>query len=138
MISSRSNAKIRAARALKQRKQRLASSSFLVEGIHQVGAAVESGVQVETIFYALDLLKSQYALDLIEASRSNRVPCYEITPEVFASLASKENPQGILAVVHQPERKLQELDAKKYPWWVACVSPQDPGNVGAILRTIDA
>jgi TrmH family RNA methyltransferase len=138
MISSRSNAKVRAARALRQHKAREAIGSFLVEGIHQVGAAVEAGAQVETIFYAPDLLKSQYALDLIEASRSNGLPCYEITPEVFKSLASKENPQGILAVVHQPESKLQELDPNKFPWWVACVSPQDPGNVGAILRTIDA
>jgi TrmH family RNA methyltransferase len=138
IISSRSNAKIRYARALKQRKQRLVSRSFLVEGIHQVGAAIEAGAQVETIFYAPDLLKSQYALDLIEASRSNRVPCYEITPEVFTSLASKENPQGILAVVHQPEGRLQELNAHNFAWGVACVSPQDPGNVGAILRTIDA
>lgn len=138
IISSRSNAKVRVARALKQRKQRMVAGSFLVEGIHHVGAAVESGAQVETIFYAPDLLKSQYALDLIGSSRSNGLPCYAITPEVFTSLASKENPQGILAVVHQPERKLQDLDANDLPWWSACVSPQDPGNVGAVLRTIDA
>ena len=65
MISSRSNSKIRSARALQQRKQRAASGSFLVEGIHLVGAAVEAGVQIDSIFFAPDLLTSQYALDLI-------------------------------------------------------------------------
>ena len=75
IISSRSNAKVRSARALRERKQRKTSGSFLVEGIHLVGAAVESGVQIESIFFAPDLLKSQYALDLIDAAGANGVSC---------------------------------------------------------------
>ena len=138
IISSRSNSKVRNARALRQRKQRAASGSFLVEGIHLVGAAVESGGQIEMIFYAPDLLKSQYAQDLIGEAISNDVPCYPTTAEVFASMASKEHPQGILAVVHQSGEQISDLNPESFSWGVACVSPQDPGNIGAILRTIDA
>ena len=64
IISSRSNSKIRSARALRQHKQRAASRSFLAEGIHLVGSAVESPAQIEMVFYAPDLLKSQYSQDL--------------------------------------------------------------------------
>ncbi|MGW8251247.1 MAG: TrmH family RNA methyltransferase [Anaerolineales bacterium] len=138
MITSRSNSKIRSARALKQRKLRDERKSFLVEGIHLVGAAVEAGAQIEAIFYAPDLLTSQYALDLIDQAREMGVDCYSTTSEVFASMASKEHPQGILAVVEQSERKLSGLIPENFPLDVACVAPQDPGNVGAILRTIDA
>lgn len=138
MISSRSNSKIRSARALQQRKQRAASGTFLVEGIHLVGAAVEAGVQIDSIFFAPDLLTSQYALDLIEESSSRGVPCYPTTAEVFTSLAAKEHPQGIVAVVRQAEQQLSNLNPETYPWGVACVVPQDPGNIGTILRTVDA
>ena len=138
IISSRSNSKVRSARALRQRKERIASGSFLTEGIHLVGAAVESGAQIEMVFYAPDLLQSQFALDLIEETRTSGVPCNPTTAEVFTSMASKEHPQGILAVVHQPEKQLSDLKSKSFPWGVACVAPQDPGNVGTILRTIDA
>jgi TrmH family RNA methyltransferase len=41
--------------------------------------------------------------------------------------------------VARPRRtRLDELDAAACPWLVALIAPQDPGNVGAILRTIDA
>lgn len=138
IISSRSNTKVRSARALRWRKERIASGSFLTEGIHLVGAAVESGAQIEMVFYAPDLLQSQFALDLIEETRTSGVPCYPTTAEVFTSLASKEHPQGILAVVHRPEEQLSDLNPESFSWGVACVAPQDPGNVGTILRTIDA
>src|SRR5690606_31870596 len=31
-----------------------------------------------------------------------------------------------------------DLVPESFPWGVALVAPQDPGNVGSILRTIDA
>jgi TrmH family RNA methyltransferase len=64
--------------------------------------------------------------------------CYPTSEEVFASLADKENPQGILAVVRQSQARLWDLSPANFTWGVALISPQDPGNLGAILRTIDA
>jgi TrmH family RNA methyltransferase len=52
------------------------------------------------------------------------------------SLADKENPQGIIAIVHQ--KKSQLKDIKLFKRAVALVAPQDPGNVGTILRSMDA
>ena len=137
-ITSRSNPNIKSARALRQRKYRESNALFLVEGIHHVGAAIEADAAVETVFYAPELLKSQFALEMIDQVSGHGIACYPTSPEVFASLASKENPQGILAVVHQPQVILADLNPENFSWGTACVSPQDPGNVGAILRTIDA
>lgn len=137
IISSRSNSKIKFARALRQRKHRESNRKFLVEGIHHVGAALEAGALVEGIFYAPDLLKSQYVLEMVEDESGISVPCYPTTEDVFTSLAGKENPQGILAVVCQRQEKLGDLNPEVFPWGVACVAPQDPGNMGTILRTID-
>jgi TrmH family RNA methyltransferase len=138
IISSRSNSKVKSARALRKRKGRESSASFLVEGIHHVGAAFEAGAEIEGIFYSPHLLKSQYALELVEEASRSGIPSYPTTVEVFDSLAGKENPQGILAVVRQPREKLGDLTPGKFSWGAACVAPQDPGNVGTILRTIDA
>lgn len=138
IISSRTNSKIKTARALRQRKERESSGLHLVEGIHHVGAAVEAGTVIQEIYYAPDLLRSQYGLETVEDATKRGVPCYPTTVEVFNSLASKENPQGLLAVVRQREEKIDDLNPDNYPWGVACVAPQDPGNVGTILRTIDA
>jgi RNA methyltransferase, TrmH family len=138
LISSRNNPKIKQVRALHQRKARQEARLFLVEGIRHVGEAVEAGAAVEAIYYAPELLKSEFASQLVALQAKNGVACYATSPEVFESLAEKENPQGILAVVCQPEHSLAELNPAIFTWGVALVSPQDPGNLGAILRTVDA
>jgi TrmH family RNA methyltransferase len=133
LITSLGNPLIKQARALRQKKARNESGLFLVEGIHHVGEVVESGWDVEAILYASGLLTSPFAHDLI--SRFSLKP-QPVTAQVMESLADKENPQGIIAIVHQKEDQLKDI--KPFKRAVALVSPQDPGNVGTILRTMDA
>ena len=133
LITSMSNPFVKQVRALHQKKARDESGLFLVEGIHHVGEALEADWQVESILYAPDVLTSDFALDLISRQSSKPQP---VSAHVMESLAGKENPQGILAVVHQRQAKFSDL--KSPGTAVALVSPQDPGNVGTILRTLDA
>ena len=133
LITSLSNPLIKQARALRQKKARIESRLFLVEGIHPVGECVEAGWDVESILYAPGLLTSHFAHDLISRLSFKPQP---VTPQVMESLADKENPQGIIAVVRQKQKHLDEISSIRSA--VALVSPQDPGNVGTILRTLDA
>ena len=133
MITSLSNPLVKQARALRQKKARDESGLFLVEGIHHVGQALEADWEVESILYAPDLLTSDFALDLISSQTSNPQP---VSAHVMESLAGKENPQGIMAIVHQRKTRLENLHAIRFG--AALVTPQDPGNVGTILRTLDA
>jgi len=138
LISSRSNSRIKLVRALRGRKARLEKGLYLVEGIRHVGEAIEAGTALEALYYAPDLLESEFARNLINTSSKAGVPSFATTAEVFHSIAEKQNPQGILAVLRKPEHNLQELNSDNFNWGVALVSPQDPGNLGTILRTIDA
>ncbi len=61
-----------------------------------------------------------------------------LTPDLFNSLAEKDNPQGILAIVRQRHINLEDEALKGFHFGMALVSPQDPGNVGTILRSLDA
>jgi RNA methyltransferase, TrmH family len=132
------NPHIKQARALQQRKVRDETGLFVVEGIRHVGEAVEAKAQVEYICYAPDLLESDFAYKLLDEQMALGRRCYALAPDVFRSLAEKDNPQGILAVVRQPRTALADLYPDKFSWGVALVAPQDPGNIGTILRTIDA
>jgi TrmH family RNA methyltransferase len=138
LISSRSNSTMKLARALRQKKARQESGLFIVEGIRPVGEAVEAGAGIETMIYAPDILHSEFAEELIRSQAKRGVTCLPVTADVFDSISDKENPQGILALVKQNPRKLEELNPENFSWGVGLVSPQDPGNLGTILRTIDA
>jgi TrmH family RNA methyltransferase len=140
-ITSLSNPLVKQARALRQKKTRLESGLFLVEGIHHVGEAVEASWEIESVLYAPELLTSSFARDLISRLGTKPIP---VSAQVIESLADKENPQGILAIVHQKQMQLDEFSssaspgAQKITRAAALVAPQDPGNVGTILRTMDA
>jgi RNA methyltransferase, TrmH family len=133
LITSRSNRLIKQVQALRHRKARAETGLFLVEGIHPVGEAVEAGWEIEFILYAPDVLISHFARDLLSRLSSKIQP---ISAKLMDSLSDKDNPQGILAVVHQQKSRLVDLQSASCG--AAIVSPQDPGNVGTILRTLDA
>ena len=141
-ITSPSNPRIKQARALSRRKERDASGLCVVEGIFHVGealaAAEMSRAAVEYLLYAPERLVRDVGRDLVARAAAMGIPVYETAAGVLAAVADKDNPQGILAVARPRRARLDELSAAACPWLVALIAPQDPGNVGAILRTIDA
>jgi TrmH family RNA methyltransferase len=139
ILTSHRNPKLKQIRLLlQQRKARQNTGLFVVEGIRHVGEAVQSGARLEYLCYAPELLTSQFAEQLVREQKERGVPCFEVGGAILTDLAEKDNPSGLLAVVHQQHLSLGMLNPATLPWLVALVAPQDPGNIGAILRTIDA
>lgn len=136
LLTSLSNPLIKKTRALKKRKARVEHELFVVEGLHHVGSVLEAGWDIDTLFFAPELLAGEFSQTLLEKAQRLGISPKAVTARIMESLAEKDNPQGILAVVRQ--RKLGFLDLGKIRSGIALISPQDPGNVGTILRTIDA
>lgn len=136
ILTSTANPFIKQVRALRQKKTRLDSGLFLVEGIHHVGEVVEANWDVDAVVYAPELLTSGFAKELLARVSRLQLRLQPVAPAVMESLADKENPQGILAVVRQKTHTLHDVRSLRRA--VALVSPQDPGNVGTILRSMDA
>ena len=138
-LTSKGNPRVKQIRALlTQRKERQASGLFVAEGIFHVGEACAAGAKLELICYSPEKLKSDFAQQLIREQESRGIECLAVSDELFASLAEKDNPPGILAVVHQSHLGLEELTSQTFQRGVALTAPQDPGNIGSILRSIDA
>ncbi len=137
IIISPSNPRIKQIRALARHKERDGAGLCVAEGIFHVGEALASG-NVAYLVYAPDLLISPFGRELVTAAEAGGVPVYSVSPDVMDTIAGKENPQGLLAVVHTKYCRLDDVSPSTHPWLVAVVAPQDPGNVGTILRTIDA
>lgn len=137
MITSTANPRIKQVRALSRRKEREASGLCVAEGIFQAGEALASG-DVAYLLYAPELLASEFGRGLVAAAEANGTPVLSVSAEVMTSIADRDNPQGIIAVVRRRVARLDALQAAIHPWLVALVAPQDPGNLGSILRTIDA
>ncbi len=137
-ISSPHNPRLKAARKLLQRKGRRRAGRFLVEGLTHLQAALEAGPWLETLFWSPERLVSEAGRALVKAARAAGVEIVEVAAPALDSLSPKEHSQGVVGVARQRWRALAELDPTAHPWLVAVVQPQDPGNLGAIWRTLDA
>ena len=67
-----------------------------------------------------------------------QVPVLEVNERDFASAAGTESPQGVLAVAEVPARSLETLALPDRARILVLDGIQDPGNVGALLRTAAA
>lgn len=138
IIRSTANPLIKRIRALEQRKQREAQRVFFVEGIAPVWRAVESGAEIETLVVAPDLLKSGGARHLVDEQARQGTRVAHVSRAVYESIASRENPSGLGAVVRMTPHALADLKVTPQSFFVALHQVGNPGNLGTILRTSDA
>jgi TrmH family RNA methyltransferase len=111
---------------------------FLAEGIRQVTALLSSEYETETLFIAPDLLTSASAWEIVADYRTRGGECLNLSREVFASISTRDHPQGMNCVARSRIEDLSQVRPAHGSTWVALMTPQDPGNVGTILRTCDA
>lgn len=139
IVTSRANPALKRIRALRQRKERERTGLFFAEGIRLVGEAVQLGAPLVQLVAAPNLLERHaFAHDLVASQRDAGTPCLLVSDDAFTSIAVKEHPQGLGALIQQRWTPLAEADANVGLCWIALESVQDPGNLGTILRTADA
>ena len=103
-----------------------------------VGEAIDTGWVVETLIVSPELLNSLFGQQLVSKYQSSGGHVLEVSADVFCSLSSKDGPQGLGAVVAQKWSQLEETSLGDGNFLVALDSIQDPGNLGTIMRTLDA
>jgi len=138
LIHSPANPLLKRIRKLRLRKYREQESAFFVEGIQSVWQAVRNGAEVEMILVAPGLLKSERALRMVRAQQESGTLVRDLSPEAFESIAERENPAGLGAIVRARAAGLADLSVGADALLVALDQVSNPGNVGSVIRSVDA
>jgi RNA methyltransferase, TrmH family len=138
VITSTSNPLVRRLRKLRHRKYRELDGSFLIEGITHVRRAVEHDAPIEMLLVAPDLLTSEGALSVVEAERASGRTVVELGREAFESIVERDHPSGLAATVKGERPPVTSLVAKPGSVFVGLHDVGNPGNLGSIIRTVDA
>ena len=123
-ITSTQNSTYKFIKSLKTKKARQKNDMFTVEGIKSVKDAILAKCDIFLIAVS-DKLDETFDFDEV----------YRISDGIFASLCDTDTPQGVIAVIKMPEKKLKTANN---PLCLYCDRVSDPGNIGTIIRICDA
>jgi TrmH family RNA methyltransferase len=137
LISSRANERVKAIRALQDRRARDQSGTFFAEGARVLRAAIESGAVIEQAVVCEERLGPDEAAVANELANRD-VPILEVTGPVFDALSYREEGQSVGAVVQQNWEPLSFDTSPGARSWVALHDIGHPGNLGTIIRCNDA
>ena len=129
VITSTKNETVKDARRLKQKKGRMQSGMFLVEGAKSVKELLAYRPQdVRTMFVCGDKFEDT-------ANEAQKVGAYvvRVSDNVMDAICDCKTPQGIAAAAAIPKHRRAEDG-----FIVALDDVQDPSNLGTIIRTADA
>lgn len=138
-IESPANPRLRAALALRERRDRETSGLTLVDGGREARRAIEAGIDVESAFICSELLASADAREAVQAlghARGKR-ELVAVSRRAFERLAYGDRSDGIVLVVRPAARALHDLELPSDPLVVVTEDVEKPGNLGAILRSAD-
>lgn len=130
------NPLVQGARLLaRDRKEREQRGAAVLEGIRLAEEAVAAGVTLAYALYSPELGAKERGAALLAALAERRVPLHPVSAETLTRVADTQTPQGILAIFQPRLWRIEEIG----PGLVVVLDNlQDPGNLGTIIRSLEA
>ncbi len=137
-ITSLANPLVKDIKALSLKKFRDEQQAFMAEGLKLVIDALDLGWTIRTLVFA----KSSRGNPAVEKVAARTVAAggtvLEVPEKILTAITRRDNPQSVVGVFAQRLVPLKEIRPAAGDVWVALDRVRDPGNLGTILRTVDA
>lgn len=125
----------------RNREKRHKQGLFFVESVHAIEQAVYHRWQFEAICYARGVRLSGWARDML--SKAGAAHHYEMSQELMAELSDRDEPCELIALIRMRSNEealeaMRNAPADRPRLFIAFDRPQNPGNLGSIIRSADA
>lgn len=137
-ITSVANDRIKAIRALAMPKERRETGLFVGEGLKLVTDALEEHWPIDALVYATEVADQPAVQRAAVTARARGADVLLVGQAVLEKISRRDNPQMVIGVFKQRLAEHTAVRPGKSGVWVALETPRDPGNVGTIIRTVDA
>lgn len=138
VLTSAANPRLRAAIALRDRRDRVRTGRLLVDGAREVARALDAGVTLVEAFVAAGPAPDPDVAAVAARAAALGVPLVPIAPDLLARLAYGERASGIVAVATAPGTSLSALGLPDVAPLVGVLEDvEKPGNLGAVCRSAD-
>jgi TrmH family RNA methyltransferase len=138
-ISSAQNERLKRVAGLREKKHRKESGTFLIEGVRELHRAIASGFDVQELYYSglsLDTLW-QHKEWQGKPPRHLAKVAFSVAPQAFPKIAMRESGADVVAVARLPQFMTAEQLIGQAATLLVLDAVEKPGNIGAILRSMD-
>jgi TrmH family RNA methyltransferase len=136
-ITSAANPRLKAARALRDRRERDRTGRTLIDGARELLRALDSGVGLNEAYVCDALLAGPDARAALDRLRDRGVPIVRVSEQLLQALAFGDRSDGIVVVAVMPAMDLAGLSLPADPLVVVIEGVEKPGNLGAVMRSAD-
>lgn len=134
IITSPANPRYKLARSLLTRRGRQKHSRLLLEGVRLIDDSISAGFPPALVLFAPEAADRQPGLSaLLGRARAAGAEVWGIDPKLLSDLCETATPQGVAAVGPWPELRPGSAGLS-----LAVDGLQDPGNLGALVRSAAA
>lgn len=129
---------VRLIRNLQRRNARRRQTLAVVEGVRLVEESLEVGLSFEGAAVSPALDRTERGAKLLASLHGVGVAIEQVSERELDELADTDTPQGIVAVVQPPVWTVRDVSVEAGAPVLVLDGVQDPGNVGALIRTASA
>ncbi|RUV54079.1 RNA methyltransferase [Mesorhizobium sp. M5C.F.Ca.IN.020.29.1.1] len=137
-VTSLANPLIKDIKALALKKFRDQQNAFMAEGLKLVIDALDLGWSIRTLVFA----KAGRGNAAVEKVAARTVAAggtvLEVSEKGLVAITRRDNPQMVVGVFSQKFLPLKDIRVRDGDVWVALDRVRDPGNLGTVIRTVDA
>lgn len=121
------------------RTKRNRAGEMIVQGVRPITLALDSTLSPRAVLVSKEIDRSYWAERTISAAEAAGASMFLVDTELMKELGEKddETPEVLLIVAIPPD-DLSLIPASCNPLIVALDRPSSPGNVGSIIRSVDA
>ncbi|MBN9236406.1 RNA methyltransferase [Mesorhizobium hungaricum] len=137
-VTSLANPLVKDIKALALKKFRDQQNAFIAEGLKLVIDALDLGWTIKTLIFAKSALGNQAVEKVASRTVAASGDVLEVSEKVLSAITRRDNPQAVVGVFSQKYLPLKDVRPKNGDVWVALDRVRDPGNLGTVMRTVDA
>ncbi len=137
-VTSLANPLVKDIKALALKKFRDEQQAFLAEGLKLVIDAFDLGWEIRTLVFAKAALGNPAVEKVAARTVAAGGTVLEVSEKILSAITRRDNPQAVVGVFAQKLMPLKNIRPQSGDVWVALDRVRDPGNLGTVIRTVDA
>lgn len=110
---------------------------FICEGIWAAQKLIEKNIPVPYFYYCPEMIKTDSEQSDVEAMSRYAAKTFIISQKICSKISDRDGADGFFIIAELPKYSLDDIELKENMTAIILDGQEQPGNVGAIVRSLD-